>query len=115
TPVAPAAGADQPPQARSAAGGDELRDRLPHGLDTLLGDAGQPLTPAEAQLVALARVLLADPTLALLDEATAEAGSAAAGQLDAATATVLAGRAGLVIAHRLSQARECDRILVLDE
>ena len=113
--VAPTAGDDQLRQVLSAVGGDELLDRLPDGLDTLLGDDGQRLTPAEAQLVALARVLLADPTLVLLDEATAEAGSAAAGQLDAATATVLAGRAGLVIAHRLSQARECDRILVLDE
>lgn len=58
----------------------------------------------------LARVLLADPELAILDEATAEAGSAHAEQLDQAVLAVLAGRTGLVIAHRLSQAALCDRI-----
>src|SRR5699024_6143063 len=104
--AAPTAGDDQLRQVISAVGANGLLDRLPDGLDTLLGDDGQRLTPAEAQLLALARVLLADPVLVLLDEATAEAGSAAAGQLDAATATVLAGRSALVIAHRLSQARE---------
>ncbi|WP_438862155.1 hypothetical protein [Paractinoplanes aksuensis] len=63
---------------------------------------------------ALTRLLLADPELAVLDEATAEAGSTQAGPLDRASRAALAGRTGLVIAHRLSQAAECDRIVVMD-
>ena len=88
---------------------------LPEGLDTELGAGGRELTPAQAQQVALARVVLADPDLAILDEATAEAGSAHAGLLDRAADAVLAGRTGLVIAHRLSQAAVCDRIMVMKE
>ena len=112
--VAPDAEDSRLRAAIDAVGAGDLLDRLPDGLDTLVGDDGHRLTAAEAQLLALVRVQLADPELVILDEATAEAGSAAAGQLDAATAAVLADRAGLVIAHRLSQARECDRIAVID-
>ncbi|MTD12435.1 ATP-binding cassette domain-containing protein [Nakamurella sp. YIM 132087] len=87
---------------------------LPDGLDTVVGAGGHSLTDAQAQLLALARLQLADSDLAILDEATAEAGSAHADQLDRSAAAVLAGRTGIVIAHRLSQAAACDRILVLD-
>ncbi|MBB1045192.1 MULTISPECIES: ABC transporter ATP-binding protein, partial [unclassified Dietzia] len=73
-----------------------------------------PLDPMQAQMIALARVELADPDVVILDEATAEAGSAGARRLDAAAAAVLKGRAGLVVAHRLSQAAAADRILVMD-
>lgn len=65
-------------------------------------------------MIALARVELADPDVVILDEATAEAGSAGARRLDAAAAAVLRHRAGLVMAHRLSQAAAADRILVMD-
>lgn len=87
---------------------------LPDGLETPLGSEGHELTAAQAQQLALARVVLADPELAILDEATAEAGSAYAGQLDRAAVAALRDRTGLVIAHRLSQARTCDRILVME-
>ncbi|MFT4220349.1 MAG: ABC transporter ATP-binding protein [Microbacterium sp.] len=87
---------------------------LPDGLATRVGHAGHPLTAAQAQLVALARLLLAEPELAILDEATAEADSADAGLLDRAAQAAIAGRAALVVAHRLSQAAACDRILVID-
>lgn len=90
-----------------------LLDLLTGGLDTMVGTGGHPLTDAQAQQLALARLLLADPELAILDEATAEAGSAHAEQLDRAAEAVLAGRTGIVIAHRLSQAASCDRILVM--
>lgn len=83
-------------------------------LGTVLGTGGHPLTEAQAQQLALARLLLADPELAILDEATAEAGSAHAERLDRAAEAVLAGRSGIVIAHRLSQAAPCDRIVVMD-
>jgi ATP-binding cassette subfamily C protein len=91
-----------------------LLDRLPDGLDTMLGGGGYELTAAQAQEVALARLVLADPELAIFDEATAEAGSSDAGLLDRAADAALAGRTGLVIAHRLSQAAACDRVVVLE-
>ena len=87
---------------------------LPEGLDTVVGDGALSLTPALAQQLALARVLLADPLVAVLDEATAEAGSAGARDLDRAAEAVTRDRTSLTIAHRLSQARDADRILVMD-
>jgi ABC-type multidrug transport system fused ATPase/permease subunit len=87
---------------------------LPDGLDTVLGEDGHALTPAQAQQLALARVLLVDPAVVVLDEATAEAGSLGARELDTAADAVTRGRAALVVAHRLSQAHRSDLILVLD-
>ncbi|MEU6286207.1 ABC transporter ATP-binding protein [Streptomyces sp. NPDC046988] len=95
-------------------GAADLLDLSADPLDTVLGTGGHPLTEAQAQQLALARLLLADPELAILDEATAEAGSAHAERLDRASEAVLAGRSGIVIAHRLSQAAPCDRIVVMD-
>ncbi|MCD0449094.1 ABC transporter ATP-binding protein/permease [Actinocorallia sp. API 0066] len=93
---------------------DHIVDLLPDGLDTEVGDGGHPITPAQAQHLALARLALADPLLVILDEATAEADTADTAVLDQATATITKGRSALVIAHRLSQARTADQILVLD-
>ncbi|XKH56964.1 ABC transporter ATP-binding protein/permease [Citricoccus nitrophenolicus] len=86
---------------------------LPQGLDTEAGEGGYRLDPMQLQMLALARVALADPQLVVLDEATAEASSAGARRLDVAAARVLQGRSGLVVAHRLSQAVAADRILVM--
>ncbi|MFT3799114.1 ABC transporter ATP-binding protein [Microbacterium sp.] len=97
---------------RVHAGG--LLQSLRDGLATPLGHGGHPLTAAQAQQLALARLVLADPELAILDEATADADSADAGLLDRAAAAAVAGRTALVVAHRLSQAAACDRILVID-
>ncbi|MEZ5085615.1 MAG: ABC transporter ATP-binding protein [Tessaracoccus sp.] len=110
----PKATDDQVQAALQATGATGLLDLLPDGLDTEVGAKGRDLTAAQAQQLALARVLLADPDLAILDEATAEAGSAHAGVLDRAADAVLEGRTGLVIAHRLSQAAACDRIVVME-
>jgi ATP-binding cassette subfamily C protein len=98
-------------EATSAAG---IVDLLPYGLDTLVGAGGHQLTDAQAQQLALTRLLLADPDLAILDEATAEAGSTHASVLDRTAEVALRGRTGLVIAHRLSQAAACDRIVVME-
>lgn len=92
---------------------DSFLAALPNGLDTMLGHGGHPLTAAQAQQLALARLVLADPVFAILDEATAEADSADADLLDRASAAAIRNRAALVIAHRLSQAVACDRILVV--
>ncbi|OZC73680.1 hypothetical protein CH251_14145 [Rhodococcus sp. 06-462-5] len=93
---------------------DEVFASLPDGLDTLLGEEGHRLDAADAQLISLARLVLHDPSVAILDEATAEADSRNAAVLDDATVRALDGRAAIVIAHRLSQARACDRIMVLE-
>ncbi|WP_326726763.1 ABC transporter ATP-binding protein [Streptomyces phaeochromogenes] len=100
--------------ALEATGAASVLDVLPDRLDTLLGVGGHPLTDAQAQQLALARLLLADADLVILDEATAEAGSAYAGKLDRAADAVLAGRTAVVVAHRLSQAATCDRIMVME-
>lgn len=88
---------------------------LPSGLDTVVGAHGHPLTAHQAQHLALARVVLADPAVVVLDEATAEAGSSGARDLERAAARALEGRSALVIAHRLTQARDADQVMVLHE
>lgn len=87
---------------------------LPDGLATIVGEGAHRLDPAQAGQLALARVLLTDPAVAVLDEATAEAGSSGARQLEQAAAAVLDGRTAIVIAHRLSQARLAHEIIVVD-
>ncbi|GAA2681949.1 MULTISPECIES: ABC transporter ATP-binding protein [Actinosynnema] len=87
---------------------------LPEGLETVVGEGGRRVTAAQAQQLALARLVLADPPVAVLDEATAEAGSAGAGELEVAAARALDGRTGLLVAHRLTQAAEADRVVVLE-
>ena len=100
--------------ALEATGATQVVDLLPDGLDTLVGSGGRQLTDAQAQQLALARLLLTDVELAILDEATAEAGSSHAATLDHGAAAALRDRTGLVIAHRLSQAATCDRIVVME-
>ncbi|MGC4892313.1 ABC transporter ATP-binding protein [Micromonospora sp. DT31] len=87
---------------------------LPQGLATPVGEGGHRLTAAQAQQVALARLVLAAPAVAVLDEATAEAGSAGARDLDRAALAATEGRTTLIVAHRLSQAVTADRIVLLD-
>jgi ATP-binding cassette subfamily C protein len=87
---------------------------LDAGLDTIVGESAHQLTAAQSQQVALARLVLADPAVAILDEATAEAGSAGARDLERAALAATEGRTTLIVAHRLTQAVLADRILVLD-
>lgn len=112
--AAPNAGDGEILDALRRTGVSELINRLPDGLDTRVGAGAYELTAAQAQQIALARVVLSDPALAILDEATAEAGSADAEVLDRAATAALRGRTALVIAHRLSQAATCDRIAVIE-
>ncbi|MFD3875640.1 ABC transporter ATP-binding protein [Streptomyces sp. NPDC058623] len=88
---------------------------LPEGLATVVGEGGHRLTVTQAQHLALARLVLADPPVAILDEATADAGSAGARVLETAALRALEGRTGLMVAHRLPQAATADRIVVLDQ
>ena len=87
---------------------------LEQGLDTVVGEGGHELTAAQAQELALARLVLADPDVAILDEATAEAGSAGARDLERAADAATRGRTTLVVAHRLTQAAAADRVVVLE-
>lgn len=89
-------------------------EALPEGLATVVGEGGHRLTVAQAQHLALARLVLVDPPIAILDEATADAGSAGARILESAAARALKGRTGLMVAHRLPQAATADRVVVLD-
>lgn len=89
-------------------------DELIDGLDTEVGAQGMTLDPVAAQQLALARILLVNPKVIIMDEATAEAGSSNAGALEAAAAAVTRGRTAVVIAHRLNQARHANVIVVMD-
>ncbi|GAA2070473.1 ABC transporter ATP-binding protein [Actinomadura alba] len=90
-------------------------EALPDGLATVVGASGHRLTVAQAQQLALARIVLADPPIVILDEATAEAGSAGARALEAAAARAIEGRTALVVAHRLTQAAAADRVVVMHD
>ncbi|MGI5350391.1 ABC transporter ATP-binding protein [Streptomyces sp. CA-250714] len=87
---------------------------LPEGLQTVIGEGAYALDAVKAQQLALARLVLADPAVAVLDEATAEAGSAGARALERSARQALRGRTALIVAHRLAQAATADRVVVLD-
>ncbi|MFF3552094.1 ABC transporter ATP-binding protein [Streptomyces tsukubensis] len=89
-------------------------DSLPDGLATVVGDGGHRIDGARVQALALARLILADPPVVVLDEATAEAGSAGARGLEKAVLRAVEGRTALIVAHRLTQAATADRIVVMD-
>ena len=91
-----------------------LVERLPSGLDTVVGDRGHRLSGGEKQRIAIARLLLKGPRLVVLDEATAHLDSESEVAVQRALDTALEGRTALVIAHRLSTVRHADVILVLD-
>lgn len=88
---------------------------LPAGLDTPLGTRGRGLSAGEAQLVALARVFLKDPGLVILDEASSRLDPATERLLERAVTRLLAGRTGIVIAHRLATVERADQILILED
>jgi ATP-binding cassette subfamily B protein len=88
---------------------------LPDGLDTVVGERGYRFSGGEKQRLAIARLLLKQPSIVILDEATAHLDSESEAAVQRALAEALRGRTALVIAHRLSTIREADQILVLDE
>ena len=94
--------------------GDSWLERLPQGIDTIVGDGAFRLTSVENQIMALVRVHLADPAIVILDEATAESGSDHAKQLEDAALKVTENRSAIIVAHRLDQAKTADRIIVMD-
>ena len=88
--------------------------KLPHGLDTVIGDGGIELSTGEKQLLSFARVLCRNPAILVLDEATAAIDTESENILEEAIAKSFKGRTSLVIAHRLSTIRRADHIVVMD-
>jgi ATP-binding cassette subfamily B protein len=100
--------------AARAVGADEFIAELPDGYDTQVGERGIQLSAGQRQLVAFARALVADPSILVLDEATANVDIHTEGKIEAGLRRLLAGRTAIVIAHRLSTIRTAGRIVVLD-
>lgn len=94
-------------------GGSDWLDGLPAGLETEVGEEGRALSMGQRQLVALARILLQNPSILILDEATASVDPLTEAQIQESLEVVLAERTAIVIAHRLSTIRQADRIIVL--
>ncbi len=99
--------------AKRIGGGDWL-EALPEGLETEVGEAGKALSMGQRQLVALARVLLQDPAIIILDEATASVDPLTEAQIQEGLDVILQDRTSIVIAHRLSTIKHADRIIVLN-
>ena len=105
---------DQVEAAARTVGAHGFITRLPDGYDTVLEQRGGNLSMGQRQLVSMARAIVSDPRILILDEATANMDSETERQLQEALHTVLEGRTSLVIAHRLSTITSADRIIVLE-
>lgn len=99
----------------SQTGINRFSNRLPQGLDTIIGEGGLGLSTGEKQLLAFARVLCSNPVFLILDEATAAIDTESENILESAIATSFKGRTSLVIAHRLSTIRRADKIVVMKQ
>ena len=111
----PDATQDELEQAASAANIHDFIASLPDGYQTMVGERGYRLSGGEKQRVAIARVILKDPRILVLDEATSHLDARSEALIQEALERVMAGRTSFVIAHRLSTVLAADRILVLDE
>ncbi len=117
SPADQAGAADDEPLLRALEAVDarEWVEALPDGLDTVVGSGGRSLSPSQAQQVALARLVLADPHTLVLDEATSLIDPRAARHLERSLAGVLEGRTVIAIAHRLFSAHDADRVAVVED
>ena len=111
----PDATQDEIEEAARAANIHDLISTLPDGYETIVGERGYRLSGGEKQRIAIARVLLEDPRILILDEATSHLDSRSEALIQEALEKVMEGRTSLVIAHRLSTVRAADQILVIDE
>ncbi|HEX6287074.1 MAG TPA: ABC transporter ATP-binding protein [Acidimicrobiia bacterium] len=111
----PDATREQLEAAARAANIDEMIDRLPDGYQTVVGERGYRLSGGEKQRIAIARVVLKDPKILILDEATSHLDARSEALIQQALEQLMRDRTSIVIAHRLSTVRAADQILVLDE
>jgi ATP-binding cassette, subfamily B, bacterial len=101
--------------AARAANAHEFILRLPHGYDSMVGERGQTLSGGERQRISIARALLIDPQLLILDEATSSVDTTTEKEIQKALDNLVRGRTTIAIAHRLSTLRQADRLVVLDK
>jgi ATP-binding cassette subfamily B multidrug efflux pump len=100
--------------AASLANADFFIRRLPQGYQTVVAERGSNLSQGQRQLLAIARTILADPGILVLDEATSSVDTRTEAHIQGALLQLMKGRTSFVIAHRLSTIREADEILVID-
>ncbi|MCM5678070.1 ABC transporter ATP-binding protein/permease [Schlegelella sp. S2-27] len=100
--------------AARAAHAHEFILRLPHGYDSLVGERGQGLSGGERQRISIARALLIDPCILILDEATSSVDTETEKEIQRALDNLVRGRTTIAIAHRLSTLRQADRLVVMD-
>ncbi|VCU69312.1 Putative multidrug export ATP-binding/permease protein [Pigmentiphaga humi] len=100
--------------AARAAHAHEFILRLPHGYDSLVGERGQALSGGERQRISIARALLIDPRILILDEATSSVDTSTEQEIQKALDNLVQGRTTIAVAHRLSTLRRADRLVVLD-
>lgn len=111
----PDASEDRLQEAVKAAYVNEFSDRFEDGLDTLIGERGVKLSGGQRQRIAIARAILADPKILILDEATSNLDTESETLIQASLAELMKGRTTFVIAHRLSTIRQADQILVIEQ
>jgi ABC-type multidrug transport system fused ATPase/permease subunit len=110
----PDASRDDVLRAAKAAHADEFIQTLPYGYDTVVGERGVGLSGGQRQRIAIARALVIDPPIIILDDATASVDQETEAVIQSAMAHLLEGRTAIVIAHRLSSLKAADEIIVLD-
>jgi ATP-binding cassette subfamily B protein len=110
----PGASEEEVARAVAAANAASFIDRLPRGYDSVLTEGGSPLSEGQRQLLALARAVLADPAILILDEATSSVDTRTELHIQAAMIKLMEGRTSFIIAHRLSTIRNADNILVME-
>lgn len=111
----PDASAEKLNQAVKAAHVHEFTDRFEDGLNTLIGERGVKLSGGQRQRIAIARAILADPRVLILDEATSNLDTESESLIQASLKELMHGRTTFVIAHRLSTIRQADQILVIEQ
>jgi len=102
-------------EAAKLAGANEFISRLPEGYATELGEQGRNLSQGQRQLLSIARAVLADPRILILDEATSSVDTRTEKLIQAALEELLQGRTSFVVAHRLSTIRNADQLLVIED
>jgi subfamily B ATP-binding cassette protein MsbA len=110
----PVASAAEVEAAARAAHAHEFVERLPQDYDTVVGERGVKLSGGQRQRIAIARAILKDPSVLILDEATSNLDTESERLIEDALGKLLVGRTTLIIAHRLSTVRRADRLVVLD-